>query len=454
MPLASASRRPTLQAQPDFGDDSSEWARDGECDDPRFEGEGSADTLLDANAYHDATDCRTLLGQGRISVRRSGADAELAARPPRERRRDAHVRRVLRRLHFHRHRGQRAVVDLRSGDFDPYIFVRAPSGEQFDNDDFEGDASRSLLSLDLTENGEYRVTVTSYGKGETGGYTLSIDVGSDASLTARMERNGELESGDDTLTSGEFVDSYEFEGSPGQHVAIDLRSSAFDTYLILKDPAGEQTENDDSDDGSSVGHSSIEADLTEAGTYQVLVTSYETGESGAYALTIDPSAAPDGGSPATRDVTTLTVGRPVTGDLADGDPTFDAGEYHDTYVFDGEEGDTVRIELASTEFDTYLGLITPSGEEIANDDFDGDTERSVIEMTLPEAGRYRVQATSYGAAETGRYRLALTRAPRTCASSGARKAESTACSPASATTSRRPPTSPTRPRTPRASAMR
>ena len=148
-------------------------------------------------------------------------------------------------------RGQRAVVDLRSGDFDPYIFVRAPSGEQFDNDDFEGDASRSLLSLDLTENGEYRVTVTSYRKGETGSYMLSIDVGSDASLTARMERNGELESGDDTLTSGEFVDSYEFEGSPGQHVAIDLRSSAFDTYLILKDPAGEQTENDDSDDGSA-----------------------------------------------------------------------------------------------------------------------------------------------------------------------------------------------------------
>jgi hypothetical protein len=55
-----------------------------------------------------------------------------------------------------------------------------------------------------------------------------------------------------------------------------------------------------------------------------------------------------------------------------------------------------------------LGLITPSGEEIANDDFEGDTERSVIELTLTEAGRYRVQATSYAAAETGSYRLALT----------------------------------------------
>ena len=47
---------------------------------------------------------------------------------------------------------------------------------RYEIDDFEDDASRSLLALDLTESGEYRVTVTSYEKGETGGYTLSIDV--------------------------------------------------------------------------------------------------------------------------------------------------------------------------------------------------------------------------------------------------------------------------------------
>ena len=138
------------------------------------------------------------------------------------------------------------------------------------------------------------------------------------------------------------------------------------------------------------------------------MTSYETGESGAYSLTIDPSAASERARRPTRDVTTLTVGGPVSGELDGGDPTFEAGEYHDLYVFDGDEGETVRLELSSADFDTYLGLVTPSGEEIANDDFEGDTDRSVIELTLPEAGRYRVQATSYAAAETGRYRLALT----------------------------------------------
>ena len=394
-----------LHADPDFGDDTSRWANDGECDDPRFEGTGTAHTLLVEDRGHDAADCRKLFGTGRIALREGSAGERV------------HNGRLERGDHtlqsgeyaddytFAGNVGQRAVVDLRSSDFDPYVFIRTPSGKQLDNDDFEGNASRSLLSLDLSERGQYSVTVTSYEKGETGSYTLSIDVGSDTSLAARLDRSGRLESGDETLQSGEFVDHYEFEGAPGQHVAIDLRSSAFDTYLILKDPAGEQTENDDADDGG-VGHSRIDADLTETGTYRVLVTSYETGESGAYSLTIDPSQ--ERRPQMTRDVRTLTVGAPIRGELDSGDSTFQAGEYHDTYVFDGSEGDTIRVELSSADFDTYLGLVTPSGEEIANDDYEGAADRSVIELTLPETGRYRVQATSYAAAETGSYRLALT----------------------------------------------
>jgi hypothetical protein len=393
----------------DFGDDGGRWARDGECDDPRFEGDGAATTLLAADAYHDATDCRTLLGQGRVAVRAdSGGDGDTLLQRGRLEKADDTLSsgEYADGYTFDGSPGERAVIDLRSTDFDPYVFVRAPSGEQFDNDDFEGDADRALLSLELTESGEYKVTVTSYAKGETGGYTLSIDVGTGGGLEARMERSGNLEPGDETLTSGELVDTYDFEGSPGQHVSIDLRSSAFDTYLILRDPAGEQTENDDADDGG-VGHSVIESELTEAGTYRVLVTSYETGESGPYQLSIDTSPVSHRGSPAERDVTMLTVGGTVSGELDAGDPTFEAGEYHDFYVFDGDEGQTVRIELFSADFDTYLGVITPSGKEIANDDFEGDSERSVVELTLSEAGRYRVQATSYSAGETGRYRLAL-----------------------------------------------
>lgn len=53
-----------------FGDDTSRWANDGECDDPRFEGSGAASTLLEQDRFRDATDCRSLYIAGRIQLRR------------------------------------------------------------------------------------------------------------------------------------------------------------------------------------------------------------------------------------------------------------------------------------------------------------------------------------------------------------------------------------------------
>ena len=53
-----------------FGTDSSRWAYDGECDDPRFEGDGMAELLLRDNIRHDATDCRTGLVSGRVTFTR------------------------------------------------------------------------------------------------------------------------------------------------------------------------------------------------------------------------------------------------------------------------------------------------------------------------------------------------------------------------------------------------
>jgi len=49
-----------------WGDDGSQWSHDGECDDPRFAGPGVAVPNIDADRYHDASDCRTLYQQGQI----------------------------------------------------------------------------------------------------------------------------------------------------------------------------------------------------------------------------------------------------------------------------------------------------------------------------------------------------------------------------------------------------
>jgi len=59
---------PTSSAGIDFGDDSGRWANDGECDDPRFEGRGMADVLVDDDLFRDASDCRRLYEEGAIEL--------------------------------------------------------------------------------------------------------------------------------------------------------------------------------------------------------------------------------------------------------------------------------------------------------------------------------------------------------------------------------------------------
>lgn len=65
----------------DFGDDSSRWANDNECDDKRFTGAGmTATPLLDEDVGHDATDCRTAYEAGRLQMAGGGAAAAAPAK--------------------------------------------------------------------------------------------------------------------------------------------------------------------------------------------------------------------------------------------------------------------------------------------------------------------------------------------------------------------------------------
>jgi hypothetical protein len=68
-------------AAPDFGDDNGDYAKDGECDDMRFEGPGMTTTpLLDEDIKHDATDCRAAFNDGRLTFKGDDvSEAKLAS---------------------------------------------------------------------------------------------------------------------------------------------------------------------------------------------------------------------------------------------------------------------------------------------------------------------------------------------------------------------------------------
>ncbi|MCW5864680.1 MAG: discoidin domain-containing protein [Anaerolineae bacterium] len=82
----------------------------------------------------------------------------------------------------------------------------------------------------------------------------------------------------------------------------------------------------------------------------------------------------------------------------------------DTYTFDAVQGQqaTLRMNKNNSGLDSYLILYAPNGAEVArNDDGGGDLNALINGATLPQTGRYRIVASSYGAYSSGAYTLRL-----------------------------------------------
>ena len=393
----------------DFGDDLSTWANDGECDDPRFAGEGMAASTTTTELYHDATDGRSDYSAGLLSLIDAATslvdfDGAGPIRGSLETK-DATLNGYgfVDTYSFDGTAGAVAVIDLQSAEFDTFLQVHSPSGEIFTNDDFEGSFVRSLVSMNMTETGEYTIEVSSYDSGATGSYTLEMSNVA-ANATESLDTSGTLAAGDQTYSDGEYHDTFTFEGTPGQTVIINLSSTEFDTYLILESPNGQAEFNDDANNNNQ---SQIITQLSELGTYSVQVTSYSAAETGTYVLTLNRGNSPAFSNGSGRDSVSIALGASTSGALETNDQRSDEGKYSDTYVFNGNNGDSVVVDMSSSAFDTYLSLISPSGQAINNDDFDGSTARSVVEITLQETGRYRILATTYNSDATGSYALSF-----------------------------------------------
>lgn len=271
----------------DFGDDLSDWANDDECDDPRFGGAGSANTILDEDAFHDATDCIGLYSIGEIFyVGDTWDNSGIIERGVLEFGDEVYgeTGEYLDSYFFDGSANQTTSFELRSTNFDTYLVIIAPNGQEFENDDYEGDTNRSFLSINLPVNGAYEVMVTSYESGETGSYTLEINTEDEREGEISLDEIGRLETGDEVRASGEFTDTFEIVAIPGQYLTITLESDDFDTYLIVQSPSGEFFEDDDS---LGLGTNSLlEIEATEFGTFEIQVTSYFEDEGGEYALQV------------------------------------------------------------------------------------------------------------------------------------------------------------------------
>ncbi len=83
------------------------------------------------------------------------------------------------RYRFTARRGQRVALSLTSTEFDTVLSLQGPDGTTLTNDDLRATAARrattdSRIETVVAEDGEYLLTVSSYGEGERGKYQLSV----------------------------------------------------------------------------------------------------------------------------------------------------------------------------------------------------------------------------------------------------------------------------------------
>ena len=335
------------------------------------------------------------------------------------------------------------AIDLTS-DADTYLFLMEAEGRDgalvASSDDASDSVRHSRISHTLAA-GNYTIEATTYSPATTGDFTLNIAVqestpspvaapgpGSVAplptedpcvltftTLTESAEVEGEWTSScTSTNRSGRYARFYTFTLAEETGVAIELASQV-DTYLFLLEDADRtaefRTENDVVETGNT--NSRIVESL-EAGTYTVEATTYSEDVTGSFTLSVADTLA--GSSTPHSDACVDDLGIPVTpldltGAWADDcDSTNRSGRNARFYTFVLETGETVTIDLTSSE-DPYLYLLQGAGRHGAvadeNDDIEtGVNSNSRIVETLA-AGAYTIEATTYGERTTGDFAMSV-----------------------------------------------
>ena len=120
--------------------------------------------------------------------------------------------------------------------------------------------------------------------------------------------------------------------------------------------------------------------------------------------------------------TPINVNQTISGSLQAGDCTLSDGRFFDSYAFSGTAGQQVFVNLASSQFDTFLYLLKPGETTISSttiQDDDGgtgginnsDTNSRIPtgtgSFTLPTTGTYSIIATSFAQGGTGSYIVTL-----------------------------------------------
>jgi putative hemolysin len=252
--------------------------------------------------------------------------------------------------------------------------------------------------------GSYLVWVTSWGGGSTGSYSLSAETvtlcsaaTTAGSLGVDQTVNGALTASSCLLPHGHAGQGWRLSAASGTTVRLDMQAPGFLPFLVVTDQhlnalaIGVPT---------SPGTAELLLSLP-PGEYFVWATSINGGL-GTYTLAMSTARL----EPCTGHGGTVAPGQTVTGGLSHGSCRLPDGRYADPWQVTLPQATTLRIDMGSTQFDTYLLVTDQTGAIVAADDDGGFGTNSRIVQHFP-AGSYTVWATTFATGEVGAYQLSV-----------------------------------------------
>ena len=106
---------------------------------------------------------------------------------------------------------------------------------------------------------------------------------------------------------------------------------------------------------------------------------------------------------------TIAIGRSAAGSLGKGDALSADSTFVESWTLAGQAGQTITIELISTEFDAYVMLRGPGirGSRDYSDDDSGGMCNARLTVTFPQTGEYEIIVNTAGKKETGAFTLTV-----------------------------------------------
>ena len=228
-------------------------------------------------------------------------------------------------------------------------------------------------------------------------------------LPMNAEASGRLNRADPQLRDSSVYEAWRFEAVAGQIVQIDVISTDFDAFAILTDGAGNKLA--DNDDGGGGTNARITYTIPTSGVYRILANSWVKGHYGRYTVRLHAigvasgANAPGGVLPGT--VGQIMRGQTMSGQLSATDPKLSDGSVYQAWTYLGHAGDTIQVDVVSSDFDAYAIVQDGNGQRLASDDDSGGGTNARITYTLPYTGAYRLIANTYRQGSYGAFSLSV-----------------------------------------------